>query len=88
MHAGEFGYPRRLAAGTLTQDLREDAPPVPQRDEVGLAADARTLETRDLDDLQVGDGSSANVKRAGFLPYLTLIAGVAVLLLANWFFKL
>jgi len=26
------------------------------------------------------------VKKAGMLPYLTLVAGVVVMLLANWFF--
>jgi hypothetical protein len=30
--------------------------------------------------------SDLAVKKAGMLPYLTLVAGVAVMLLANWFF--
>ncbi|MBA8910859.1 MULTISPECIES: APC family permease [Aminobacter] len=32
--------------------------------------------------------SDLRVKKAGILPYLTLIAGLAVVLLANWFFVL
>ncbi len=31
-------------------------------------------------------GADLAVKKAGMLPYLTLVAGVAVMLLANWFF--
>ncbi len=42
---------------------------------------------RDIEDLQMGDGSMVVEKKAGFLPYLTLIAGVVVLLTANWFFQ-
>jgi len=30
--------------------------------------------------------SDLAVKKAGMLPYLTLIAGVAVMLIANWLF--
>ncbi len=43
-----------------------------------------------LEDLQVpgsGDLKTAP-KKAGFLPYLTLIGGLAVVLAANWFFHL
>jgi hypothetical protein len=29
-----------------------------------------------------------NTRKAGMLPYLTLIAGVIVLLVANWIFQL
>ena len=39
------------------------------------------------DDLQVG-GHSLKERKAGILPYLMLAAGVAVMLGANWFFKL
>ena len=28
------------------------------------------------------------IRKAGILPYLTLIAGIAVVLAANWFFQL
>lgn len=31
-------------------------------------------------------GADLSVKKAGMLPYLTLVAGVVVMLLANWFF--
>jgi amino acid transporter len=42
-----------------------------------------------LEDLQVpGASLSTAPKRAGFLPYLTLIGGVAVVLLANFIFHL
>lgn len=41
-----------------------------------------------LADLQVGGSGDITTKRAGILPYLTLIGGVAVVLLANWYFKL
>ncbi|MGB6355343.1 MAG: APC family permease [Steroidobacteraceae bacterium] len=40
-----------------------------------------------LQDLQVG-GRSLDQTRAGLLPYFTLAAGIAVVLLANYFFKL
>jgi hypothetical protein len=33
-------------------------------------------------------GQDMGVKRAGFLPYLTLILGFAIVLWANWFFVL
>jgi amino acid transporter len=38
-----------------------------------------------LDDLGL-KASDLQVKKAGILPYLTLVAGLAVVLLANWFF--
>jgi amino acid transporter len=38
-----------------------------------------------LEDLGVAEGTMGE-KRAGVLPYLTLIAGIAVVLLANWIF--
>jgi amino acid transporter len=40
-----------------------------------------------LEDLHVGGSGDVTTKRAGILPYVTLIAGVVVVLLANWFFK-
>ena len=40
-----------------------------------------------FDDLQVGDGAHTR-KRAGMLPYITLVGGLAVVLIANWFFKM
>lgn len=40
-----------------------------------------------LDDLGLKEGDMGE-KKAGMLPYLTLAAGAAVVLLANWFFKL
>ncbi len=40
-----------------------------------------------LEDLHVGGSGDVTTKRAGMLPYLTLVAGVVVVLLANWFFK-
>jgi amino acid transporter len=40
-----------------------------------------------LEDLQVG-GTPITQTKAGALPYLTLAAGIAVLLIANYFFKL
>jgi amino acid transporter len=40
-----------------------------------------------LEDLNLKPGDLA-VKKAGILPYLALIAGVAVVLLSNWFFQL
>ena len=44
--------------------------------------------TQMLEDLHVGGSGDVTTKRAGILPYLTLIAGVAVVLLSNWFFKI
>jgi amino acid transporter len=38
-----------------------------------------------LDDLGLKEGDLA-VRKAGILPYLTLVAGVAVVLIANWIF--
>lgn len=40
-----------------------------------------------FEDLGLSEGD-LGVRKAGMLPYLTLIAGVAVVLLANWFFTL
>ena len=40
-----------------------------------------------LDDLHV-DERDLNNRRAGTLPYLTLAAGVAVVIASNWFFQL
>jgi amino acid transporter len=40
-----------------------------------------------LEDLNLKPGDLA-VKKAGYLPYLTLAAGVAVVLISNWFFQL
>jgi len=40
-----------------------------------------------LDDLGLKEGDLGQ-KKAGMLPYLTLAAGAAVVLLANWFFQL
>jgi hypothetical protein len=39
-----------------------------------------------LEDLQVG-GTPITETKAGMLPYLTLAAGIAVVLIANYFFK-
>jgi amino acid transporter len=39
-----------------------------------------------LEDLHVGSSGDVTTKRAGILPYLTLAGGIAVVLLANWFF--
>jgi amino acid transporter len=41
-----------------------------------------------LEDLHVGGAGDTTTKRAGILPYLTLAAGVAVVLLSNWLFHL
>ncbi|GJE27187.1 APC family permease [Methylobacterium organophilum] len=41
-----------------------------------------------FEDLHVGPEGAVSAKRAGILPYLTLVAGVAVLLISNWFFTL
>jgi hypothetical protein len=40
-----------------------------------------------LEDLQVG-GRPITETKAGILPYVTLAAGVAVVLISNYFFKL
>ncbi len=40
-----------------------------------------------LEDLGLKDGDLGE-RKAGMLPYLTLLAGVAVVLLANWYFQL
>ncbi|GLK78393.1 APC family permease [Methylopila turkensis] len=40
-----------------------------------------------LEDLQIGDAGGAMPKKAGALPYLTLAAGVAVVLIANAVFQ-
>jgi hypothetical protein len=39
-----------------------------------------------LEDLGVRDEHGLGEKRAGVLPYVTLAAGVVVLLAANWIF--
>ena len=41
-----------------------------------------------LEDLHVGGSGDVTTKRAGILPYLTLVAGVAVVLASNYFFHL
>jgi amino acid transporter len=42
-----------------------------------------------LEDLQIGDGQTmTTARKAGMLPYLTLVAGVAVVLIANAVFQL
>jgi amino acid transporter len=41
-----------------------------------------------LEDLHVGGSGDTTTKRAGILPYLTLAAGIGVVLLSNWFFHL
>jgi amino acid transporter len=43
---------------------------------------------RMLEDLGVGDEHGLGEKRAGMLPYVTLVAGAVVLLAANFFFTL
>ncbi len=40
-----------------------------------------------LEDLHVS-GGALSIKKAGILPFATLAAGVVVLLISNWFFKL
>jgi hypothetical protein len=40
-----------------------------------------------LEDLNLTD-DDLQTRKAGILPYLTLIAGVVVVLIANWFFTL
>jgi amino acid transporter len=41
-----------------------------------------------LEDLHVGGAGDSTTKRAGILPYVTLVAGAAVVLGSNWFFHL
>lgn len=41
-----------------------------------------------LDDLHVGGSGDTTTKRAGVLPYLALVGGIAVVLVSNWFFHL
>lgn len=41
-----------------------------------------------LEDLQVGETGEVSKTKAGFLPYLTLIAGIAVVLITNWIFQI
>jgi amino acid transporter len=43
---------------------------------------------RMLEDLGLKDAGHLGEKKAGMLPYITLIAGVAVVLLSNWIFTL
>jgi amino acid transporter len=40
-----------------------------------------------LEDLHVGGSGDVTTRRAGILPYLTLVGGVAVVLISNWFFS-
>ncbi|WP_284257194.1 APC family permease [Acidocella aquatica] len=40
-----------------------------------------------LEDLHVGGSGDVSTKRAGILPYVTLVGGVAVVLLSNWIFS-
>jgi hypothetical protein len=40
-----------------------------------------------LEDLNLS-ANDMQTRKAGMLPYLTLIAGVCVVLIANWFFQL
>jgi hypothetical protein len=39
-----------------------------------------------LEDLGLKEGDLGN-KKAGILPYVTILAGLATVLIANWFFK-
>jgi len=41
-----------------------------------------------LEDLGVGEHNLVSQRKAGVLPYLTLVAGVATVLIANWIFQL
>lgn len=41
-----------------------------------------------LDDLAVGGSRDLSVRKAGIRPYLTLAAGVAVVIIANQVFQL
>jgi amino acid transporter len=50
--------------------------------------DGGKFPARMLEDLHVGGSGDVTTKRAGILPYITLIAGVAVVLASNWFFKI
>ena len=40
-----------------------------------------------LKDLNLS-GNDLGERKAGILPYVTLIAGIAVVLFSNWFFQL
>jgi hypothetical protein len=40
-----------------------------------------------MDDLGLV-GQDLGVRKAGILPYLALVAGLAIVILANWFFQL
>jgi hypothetical protein len=40
-----------------------------------------------LEDLNLS-ANDAGTRKAGMLPYLTLVAGLAVVLISNWFFQL
>jgi amino acid transporter len=42
---------------------------------------------RMLEDLGVGGDGAMGARKAGMLPYLTLVAGVATVLIANWVFQ-
>ncbi|NEU14756.1 APC family permease [Methylobacterium sp. BTF04] len=50
--------------------------------------DGGKFPTQMFEDLHVGPEEAVSRRRAGILPYVTLVAGVAVLLLSNWFFQL
>ncbi|WP_284944118.1 APC family permease [Acidisoma cladoniae] len=50
--------------------------------------DGGKFPTQMLEDLHVGGAGDTTTKRAGILPYLTLAGGIAVVLIANWVFKL
>ena len=50
--------------------------------------DGGRFPTEMFEDLHVGPDGAATAKRAGILPYLTLVAGIVVLLAANWLFQL
>jgi hypothetical protein len=39
-----------------------------------------------LEDLGLKEGDLGN-KKAGILPYVTIVAGLATVFIANWFFK-
>ena len=41
-----------------------------------------------MEDLGLSDHGDLGPRRAGFWPYAALLAGLAVVLWANWFFQL
>jgi len=46
--------------------------------------DGGKFPARMMEDLGIKDGNNLGERRAGFLPYLVLLAGIAIMLLAKW----